>query len=463
MLSESLFPTLRTQLIQTIPKVDAEAKADLESESDFPLHVLPQFFQALVIELRRCFRYPVDYTAASILTAISTCIGNTMRLQVCNGYDEYAIQFMAITGIPGSCKSHPLDTIFKPIDDLNAEMGEEYNERLDEYEAEINQQKKGEPRPDAPVGHQILIGNVTQEALVQLINENPKGLCLKLDELTGWVRNFDQYKNGKGSEESMWLSIFSHKGFAKNRATDRRKYCVREPFVCVIGTIQLGVLKNELLSGDKSNNGFFERILFALPLKLEKQYRTKEQHVSTLLPIWNELITAFAKEPFESDNIKTIELSEEANDRVIDYYNQLVDLCNRQHNNLLKGVYSKMDIHFYRLVLILHVAQWLCCEGELGTVDCQTVENAIELSEYFRRSSDRVLGRIFLDGLTIEAKTLYDELPQHFTYAEGLEQMSSLVKSGIIKMSESTFKRMLKEHENSLFRRNHHGDYDKLL
>ena len=456
-------PDIQNKLASCIPKVDADTEKAFRDGSDFPLEVFPPFLQALVIELRRTILYPIDYTAASIITAISTCVGNTMRVQVMPNYEEYLVFYMALTGNPGSCKSHPMECIFKPIEEVNRKWSQEFNERLDAYEREVSQMKKGDPHPERPVGRQIIIGDITTEALVEVVRENPHGLCLKMDELTGWVRGFDQYKGGKGSEEALWLSFYSHKGISKNRVTDRHKTIVKDPFVNVIGTIQLGVLKNELLSGDKGSNGFFPRILFALPKNLDKPYRQKQRESSKLLPVWEALITAFAQMPYDPDDVKTLVLTDEADTRAIEYSNQLVTLCNAQRNNLLKDVYSKMDIAFYRLMGVLHVAQCLCCEGRIGLIDIMTVEKAITLTEYFRHSSERVLGRIFLDGLTAEARTLYAELPFHFSYGSGLSVMTELVKDKVITMSESSFKRFLKEHDNTLFRKNRHGEYEKLL
>jgi len=451
------------QLMECIPKVEEDVWNQMRAESCFPLEVFPTFLQNLVMELQNINRYPIDYTAGSMLMVLSTCIGNTMRVQVEPGYVEYFNEFMALVGNPGSCKSHPFDTMFKAVAQVDTEWSEEFNQKLDDYEASKDSQDKDTQKKMPPVGRQCLVGDVTQESLFQLLRENPRGLCVKIDELTGWVRNFDRYKAGKGSEESVWLSFFSHKDASKNRATDRHKYKVTDPFVSVVGTIQLGVLKNELLSGDKGNNGFFERILFALPLNLDKKHREKNKQEPMCLECWNSLTSALVQIPYDKDEVKTITLTDEADDRALEYCNHLTDLCNAQHNTLLKGVYSKMDIHFYRLMGLLHVSYWLCCEAELGIITLDLVEKAIQLTEYFRHSAERILGHIFMEDLSPDAHTLYDTLPMRFTYGEGLQLMSEMVGSKQIKMSESTYKRLLQENENTLFRRLHHGDYEKLL
>ena len=55
------------------------------------------------------------------------------------------------------------------------------------------------PEPPEPVGRTV-VGDTTAEALFSVLEENPRGVLVSRDELTGWLRSMDQYKGGKGSD-----------------------------------------------------------------------------------------------------------------------------------------------------------------------------------------------------------------------------------------------------------------------
>ena len=78
------------------------------TEAEFPVEIFPSMIQRIIHEVYECQSYPIDYTAASILTAIAAGIGNTHLVQMKQGWVESAILFVALVGRPGANKSHPL-------------------------------------------------------------------------------------------------------------------------------------------------------------------------------------------------------------------------------------------------------------------------------------------------------------------------------------------------------------------
>lgn len=59
--------------------------------------------------------FPADYTAASMMAAISVAIGNSHRVEVKRNLHESTILYIAIVGRPGACKSHPLAFAMQPL------------------------------------------------------------------------------------------------------------------------------------------------------------------------------------------------------------------------------------------------------------------------------------------------------------------------------------------------------------
>ena len=58
------------------------------SGTDFPVSVFPQSIRHIIQELHECQSFPVDYVAASMLTAIAVGIGNTHLVQVKSGWQN---------------------------------------------------------------------------------------------------------------------------------------------------------------------------------------------------------------------------------------------------------------------------------------------------------------------------------------------------------------------------------------
>lgn len=116
--------------------------------------------------------------------------------------------------------------------------------------------------PQEPVRKRFLISDVTPEGLNLIHAQNKRGLCLWADELSAWFKNFNRYNNG--SEEQFWLSVFSAKTTISDRKNAKSSIFIKRPYISVIGTIQKKIL-SEIAKGERSSNGFIDRILFVMP------------------------------------------------------------------------------------------------------------------------------------------------------------------------------------------------------
>lgn len=105
--------------------------------------------------------------------------------------------------------------------------------------------------------------DTTVEALVGILENNPRGLLVHKDELAGWVRSMDQYKGGKGSDRQHWLSFWSGDEVVVDRKSRMGEpLIVAKPFVSLFGGIQPSML-GELGAG--AEDGLIDRFLFAYP------------------------------------------------------------------------------------------------------------------------------------------------------------------------------------------------------
>lgn len=121
---------------------DAVSMIGKMNDSSFPIDVFPNKIRNIILNMYEYLAFPIDYTACSMMTAISTCIGNTHILHFKTGWDIKCIIYMALVGRPGANKSHPLKTAFEPLFRFDKEQKEIYNEEYRKYESIMSLSKK---------------------------------------------------------------------------------------------------------------------------------------------------------------------------------------------------------------------------------------------------------------------------------------------------------------------------------
>ncbi len=162
---------------------------------------------------------------------------------------EPSIVWGAIIARSGTLKSPALDATTAPLRRVQADAMREHQAALKEHAATVLAAKT-EKRlpPDPPAARRCLVADSTVEALAPIPEKNPRGVLLARDELSAWLRGFNQYKvGGRGSDAAAWLEL--HRGgclIVDRKAADKPTIFVARAAVSVIGTIQPGVIVSVL-------------------------------------------------------------------------------------------------------------------------------------------------------------------------------------------------------------------------
>ena len=454
----------------TAEKVINEALVlkDRVAGSDFPIHILPKQLQDIARATNQCLGYPIDFVASAMLFAVSVAMGNTISVRFKEGWTEKGILYIAIVGKAGTNKSHPLSYAMQPLLDHDAKESRKYSESLEEHNRIYSLSKKEKEEegiiehPKRPVLKKFIVSDTTPEGLSEVLHDNKRGICLYVDELKSWINNFNRYS--KGSEEQMWLSTFSGKPIIIDRRGSE-SISIRHTFIGVIGSIQHGVLK-DLSKGEKSDNGFLDRILFVVPKDLQKKYWSIEDLPSHITPLWNNVMEKVININLALDDNgdpvpKQLPYESQAKRRLYEWQRHNTDLCNSETNERLVGVYSKLEIYAIRFSLIIQIVRWACKEADNDCIDLVSVESAIELAEYFRKTSQYVQlilsSSAILEQLPSDKLKLYDALPADFSTTE------SYIIAGRFNISKDSVNRFLKELKNGLLDNYKHVRYKKIL
>lgn len=437
---------------------------ELFSESLFPVDVFPLKIKRIIFETRNCLTFPIDYIAASLFFTASVSIGNTSVAKVKKGWEERAVLYVALLGLPGTNKSHPLSFALKPLVEHDSAEIVRFRKEYREYERFLTQEKKEDSKIlQEPVLKKIVVSDITPEGISFVHANNKRGICLCADELASWFKNFNRY--AKGSEQEFWLSGFSNKPIIQDRRGTRDSISVLHSFIGVVGTIQHGVLK-ELAKGGRNENGFLDRILFVIPEKQDKPYWTQRQLPMDVISDWQQFINTLIKierPSGENGEIFPNELpfDKEGEEFLYEWQRRNADLCNSTTNEVLRGIYSKLEVYTIRFALVFQIIRAYCGEAERECIDKTSVESAIKLTGYFRRTAQKVQDILNsssrIELLTSDKAKLFHALPPDFSTGEGC---LIAARFGI---SKDSFNRFLTELKGSSLDNYKHGKYRKII
>jgi hypothetical protein len=440
------------------------------NKSEFPVHIFPKQIQDIIFSTNETIDYPIDYIASSLFFACAVAIGNTHCAEVKKGWEETAILYMAIVGSPGINKTHPLAFAITPLLDKDIEANETYKKEIAEYDRIVNLSKKEreeEGISDYPIEPQLkkyVVSDITPESLSSILSVNARGIAYYADELAAWFNNFNRYN--KGSEEQFWLMAYSASPIQINRQNMRGSISIKRPYISVTGTIQPGLLKS-LTEGSRSKNGFIDRILFVYPQRQRKEYWSLEMLPDNTIDSWKSIVEGLLdlEQNTDKNNMplpKTIPYSSEAWGKLYEWHKYNTDLSNCEDEEALKGIYSKLEIYISRFALIMQMMRWRCGEAGKEQIDCSSIDAAILITEYFRKTALRVQmtlnsSEIFKD-LPSNYRHLYNALPKSFSTADGVR-----IAEESYSMSRDSFNRFLKAYKGKLFDNFQRGLYKKLI
>lgn len=377
----------------------------------FPVEVLPYPMRSLVEEGARAINCPVDFLGVPLLAMAGAAIGNSRAIRIKNGWVEGSRIYAAIVADPGSKKSPALNLVSTPLNKrqyyLQTEYEDamkEYNQKLAIYEAELSEwkNKKGRgvkpEKPKEPVMGQVMTTDSTLEALSEILEENPRGIVLHRDELTGWVRSMNQYKGGKGADRQSWLSFWNGSQVIINRKNRKEPLILDNPFVNVVGALPPDVL-GELADERGREDGFIHRILFSMPDRVPNKWTDSEVMQSTIDEfervfdgLWNLKASSTGDGsptpvivPFTPSG-KSVWV-----EWINDHYKEQED---PSFPDNLRGPWAKMEGYAARLALILHMCRIASGEVTSEDVDEYSMTGAAALIEYFKSHAKRVYSRL---------------------------------------------------------------------
>jgi hypothetical protein len=355
---------------------------------DFPIGALPRASRQLLREAAASIGCPADFVGVPMLVALASAIGNSRVLKLKGGWEEGATIYAASIGLPGTKKTPAYKEAIRPATSLQAKFYRDYQQqlRLDEAEHE-----EGSQDSEAPTLQRTWVGDATVEALTSILGTNKRGVLVIRDELSGWVRSMNQYKQGKGADRQFFLEAWSNSPYSVDRRNTPAPIILERPFICLYGTIQPEVL-SELDIG--KDDGLLDRFLFACPFSQLVGW-TEDEISEEARDDYHRLYVKLRELEMNLDedgnpNPKRVLCAPKAKAVFADLMNELVtEVQEPGFPRSLRGPWAKIPGHLARLSLVLALCRAVD-SGEPENVESRDVLAAMVLLDYFKNQARRV-------------------------------------------------------------------------
>lgn len=368
------------------------------SASDFPVSVFPDVIRQYIEQGAESINVPTDMIAMPLIAYAAGAVGNTVAIHAKGSWFERPNIWEAVIGEPGSGKSPANDYARAPIDALQRSAWDEYQVRLEQWDAECAEIKAAKgtksPFPERPVLAHYYTTDATMEALSTILSTSP-GATMTRDEIVGWVKSHDAYK--KGGDRQNWLSLWAGSPLKVDRRGSGTIY-ILQPCVPVAGGIQPEMLTDLGEEADR-RDGFIERFLMLWPDAKPQKWTAGDINPETLANVVNIFRRLRVPQPANSSD-SVLELTSDARTVFAEWYDQNGGII-AESTGLAAGFYAKYPGQVLRIALVLHC---LHHPGDLTkSISAETITDAISVIEHCRKHLVRILPHFSATGSTKEA------------------------------------------------------------
>jgi hypothetical protein len=395
-------PAAATEEIEAAAAAVAAASADLPSDrlewQAFPVSLLPDPMGTFVAEAAEAMGTDPAFVALPLLASVAAAIGNTRRIRPRPEWQEPPVLWCGVVAESGSMKTPAADKSLRFVRDRQrAAFAEhraalaEFNQLLREHDAARRKSKTADAAdaPERPVAERLVVDDVTIEGLSKIVEQNPRGVLLDRDELSGWF-DFDRYSGGRGGAEvGRWLSIYNAGPLTSDRAGRDVSYSPSAA-VSIAGGIQPKTLARAVGSRHV-DNGLLQRFILAAPPQRVKQRPTGDVGFATMAGMEAMLDTILAARPGDDGGPKVLDLEPDAAKRwdAFVYDEHAFEVA--AATGPVKAMLAKAEAWAARLALVCHMAAAAGSDPTRGDrVRLDSIEAGIGLARWAAREWQRV-------------------------------------------------------------------------
>jgi putative DNA primase/helicase len=384
-------------------------------------NLLPSALRAEVMDVAERMQVPPDFPAAASIVSLAGAVSRRAMIQpkaLDSSWKVVPNLWGGIIGRPGFKKSPVIEELTRPIHAIQGEWFKEHSKALSVYEIncdlhklELNAWKqettkafkkntevpaRPDETPRRPKCRRLIIGDATFEALHRAMSENPAGLLVLRDELTGWLAQLE--KPGRETERAFCLEAWNGtSGFTVDRI---ERGTIHVPHVCMslFGGIQPGRLRSYLsdaLESGPADDGLIQRFQVLvwpdLPAEWKFVDREPRQGVERhRLDMYWRLVALSADTP------TLFKFAPEAQELFIDWYSQLqIRVRSGELHEAMAAHLSKYGSLMPSLALLFELADQAAAGGWSNQfVSLEHAQQAAACCDYLESHARRVYSSI---------------------------------------------------------------------
>jgi Protein of unknown function (DUF3987) len=391
---------------------------------EFPLDCLSEPLGAWVNRVSRGAAVTPAHVAVPALGIASSLIGMARRVRATRSWLEPMTCWAAIVGASGTGKTPGIDTVKRPLAQIERNSREEIAKLQRTHESRVEAARaarafwkrqvedaieNGQAAPPMPadamdpgkfVAPRLYVSDGTIERFGELLQARPQGVLRLTDELSAMFMNMSRYSGGQDNE--FWLECWNGNPYNVERIG--RTLHIDHLLIGVVGGMQPDKLAK---SFEGPADGMYARILFAWPP--EPAYRKLSNEADEVDPdICNALARLDRLAEFADGNLirREIELSADALGG-FDQFRQFAHAEKESADGHEREWLAKGPAHVLRLAGTLCLLDWAMRGGTMPptVVDIDHVEAAIRLvRDYFWPHARAALRQIGLSERHVNAR-----------------------------------------------------------
>jgi putative DNA primase/helicase len=381
----------------------------------FDEELLPESLRPMVVDIAKRMQLPLDLPAVAVVAALSGAISRRALMQPKDrdtSWVEVPNLWAALIAMPGIGKSPLMNMCVKPLLTLEQRWRQEYETLAQEHAVKeeenklarraweqqyISALKEGTatpPRPaeapGAPACRRIVINDATYEKLHKAMNENPAGVMLVRDELTGWLSRLDreEYAGERGFALTSWSGTSSYLVERISRGDVPVPHCC----LSVLGGITPERLRGYLAQSphdSPTSDGLIQRFQLAVMPEIPEtwKYVNEEPHAASqqVAAIFEYLTKLDHQTP------KVYRFSPDAQELFVDW---LTDLQQTIRSRTLPGALQSHLSKYPKLMVSLALQFELVDAAAAGIgTDAVSLTHAAQAADwipYLRRHAERI-------------------------------------------------------------------------
>lgn len=400
----------------------------LPAVAAFDENLLPNFLKGWIVDIAERMQIPPNFSAAALFVILGSLMGRKLGIYPKQKDNWIVVPNLwgAVIGRPSLLKSPAIAEVMKPLERLIVTSMDEYQMQqscfekqsmiADAQKAALKENLKRAARKDnakleemlnqhhesillkEPILKRYKTEDSTVEMLGQILLQNPNGILVHRDELTGWLTSLDRY--GREGDRSFYLESWNGTGSFTVDRIGRGSLHIPALCLSILGGIQPGPISSyvyQATAGGTGDDGLLQRFQMTVWPDAPKTWKNIDRlpdnqaklHAYEVFERLDQLVADHYR--LEKDEIPALRFSLEAQE-IFNAWRTELELRLRKGDLLpaLESHLAKYRSLMPSIALILYVVEALSKAQLIVSVSAEAASQAVAWCHYLETHAKRL-------------------------------------------------------------------------